>query len=430
MSQKSRNRTGAIFLIVCVMLIGFAVCGAYPSFGATSDEAQAPHQNAIATGVVMSESSASMALGETLDLTAMVTPADADQTLTWTSSFNKVLSVSQDGEVVAVGVGTATITATSAGGGFSASCVITVTAPMQDNSLDAAVAFANAPGARNHRASRSSRLPLPSYVSDKDDAEAEETEAPAAPAVSHAAPAAQARPAAPALPVEPAVPSAPAAPAISVPPVVPETPEVIEPVEVVEPVEPVENPDVEVVTPDDPEPTAPADEPAVEPVVEPDPEPVADPEPTTPADEPVVEPEPTAPADEPAAEPAPADEPADDPVVEEPAAPAEEPAAPAEEPAPAIGISKAATKVAENGIVTVNLTATGIADDTAWVMTIVFDNAKEGTKVEGKGLSLELTPELSQKFAEAQVVTVTLQVGDFTSATIYLKGTPPAPEQA
>ena len=43
---------------------------------------------------------------------------------------------------------------------------------------------------------------------------------------------------------------------------------------------------------------------------------------------------------------------------------------------------------------------------------------------------LELTPELSQKFAEAQVVTVTLQVGDFTSATIYLKGTPPVPEQA
>ena len=54
---------------------------------------------------------------------------------------------------------------------------------------------------------------------------------------------------------------------------VPDAPAVIEPVEEVEPVEPVENPDIEVVTPDDPEPT-PADEPAVEPVVEPDPEPV------------------------------------------------------------------------------------------------------------------------------------------------------------
>ena len=29
-----------------------------------------------------------------------------------------------------------------------------------------------------------------------------------------------------------------------------------------------------------------------------------------------------------------------------------------------------------------------------------------------------------------EVSSVTLQVGDFTSATIYLKGTPPAPEQA
>ena len=79
------------------------------------------------TGVTLSETQASVAVGKTLTLTATVEPEDAtDPTVTWLSSDESIATV-EDGVVTGVKAGTATITAQA--GDMTASCVVTVTAP-------------------------------------------------------------------------------------------------------------------------------------------------------------------------------------------------------------------------------------------------------------------------------------------------------------
>ena len=80
------------------------------------------------TDITLSQSSATLTEGETISLTATVTPEDADDTsVTWSSSDEDVAMVSSKGKVVAMGLGTATITATANdGSGVSASCVVEV----------------------------------------------------------------------------------------------------------------------------------------------------------------------------------------------------------------------------------------------------------------------------------------------------------------
>lgn len=70
-------------------------------------------------------------------LTATVTPEGADQGVTWTTSNNKVATVSADGKVTAVASGTATITATStADETKKAECEVTVTNPATAIAID------------------------------------------------------------------------------------------------------------------------------------------------------------------------------------------------------------------------------------------------------------------------------------------------------
>ena len=65
---------------------------------------------------------------KTIQLTASVLPAEAPQTILWTSSNEKVAKVDSNGKVTILANGTATITATSSvDKDVSASCVITVT---------------------------------------------------------------------------------------------------------------------------------------------------------------------------------------------------------------------------------------------------------------------------------------------------------------
>lgn len=79
------------------------------------------------TGVTLDKTEATLKKGETLQLTATVEPADADnKNLTWTTSDDKVATVDQTGKVTAVAKGEATITVTTANG-LSATCKITVT---------------------------------------------------------------------------------------------------------------------------------------------------------------------------------------------------------------------------------------------------------------------------------------------------------------
>ena len=75
--------------------------------------------------VSLSQSTAEMIEGESIQLTATVLPADADdKTVTWASSKQSVATVSSDGKVDAVSEGESTITASC--GGKSATCVVTV----------------------------------------------------------------------------------------------------------------------------------------------------------------------------------------------------------------------------------------------------------------------------------------------------------------
>lgn len=79
------------------------------------------------TGVTLDKTSATLMEGQTTTLTATVSPSDADQKVTWSTSNSSVASVSSTGKVTAKKAGTATITAKTADGGYKATCTVTVT---------------------------------------------------------------------------------------------------------------------------------------------------------------------------------------------------------------------------------------------------------------------------------------------------------------
>lgn len=79
------------------------------------------------TRITLNKSSASIKVGEKVQLSATVYPTNAaDKNIVWSSSDNSVASVDSRGIVTANKVGTATITAASSNG-ISATCAITVT---------------------------------------------------------------------------------------------------------------------------------------------------------------------------------------------------------------------------------------------------------------------------------------------------------------
>ena len=87
-----------------------------------------------ATGVHLNRTEASMTVGESLALMAILEPEDAsDQELYWSSSDENVLQCewgsAKECSVRAVGPGTAVITVTVPEGGFTAQCTITVEIP-------------------------------------------------------------------------------------------------------------------------------------------------------------------------------------------------------------------------------------------------------------------------------------------------------------
>jgi uncharacterized protein YjdB len=82
------------------------------------------------TSVTVSPSTASVGVGETVQLTATVNPSNASpKTVTWTTSNSSYATVSTSGLVTGVAAGTVTITATStSNSSLSSSCTVTVTA--------------------------------------------------------------------------------------------------------------------------------------------------------------------------------------------------------------------------------------------------------------------------------------------------------------
>lgn len=83
----------------------------------------------VPTSVTLNKAKATVVAGAKLTLKAKVEPADAETTLSWTSSNKKIVTVTQEGVVKALKKGSATITVTTRNG-LTAFCKITVpTAP-------------------------------------------------------------------------------------------------------------------------------------------------------------------------------------------------------------------------------------------------------------------------------------------------------------
>lgn len=81
------------------------------------------------TSVKLDKTNVTLTVGESVKLTATVSPSNAtDKSVTWSSSDQETASVDQTGNVTALKAGTATVTVT-AGKKITASCQITVNAP-------------------------------------------------------------------------------------------------------------------------------------------------------------------------------------------------------------------------------------------------------------------------------------------------------------
>lgn len=97
--------------------------------GKTASCAVTVIENVAVTGVTLSETSVSIAVGDEKQLTATVLPEDAtNKKISWKTSNAKVATVDEEGTVSAVAEGKATITVTTEDGSKTATCAVTVTA--------------------------------------------------------------------------------------------------------------------------------------------------------------------------------------------------------------------------------------------------------------------------------------------------------------
>jgi len=79
------------------------------------------------TGISLNETSSELIIGDSLTLTATITPEDAtNKEVVWSSSDENIASVSEDGVVTANDVGTAIITVTTVDSAKRAECTVTV----------------------------------------------------------------------------------------------------------------------------------------------------------------------------------------------------------------------------------------------------------------------------------------------------------------
>ena len=95
---------------------------------ATFDNVSITTGGVAVTGVSVSPTSASIAVGATQQLTRTITPSNAtNQNVTWSSSNTSVATVNSSGLVTGVAAGSATITVTTQDGNRTATSAITVT---------------------------------------------------------------------------------------------------------------------------------------------------------------------------------------------------------------------------------------------------------------------------------------------------------------
>ncbi len=105
-----------------IFLFAFAAA-AFVFAGCSNDDGH-PTVPGNVSGVTLNQFNVSLLPGETVQLTATVTPADATDAVVWQSDNKAVATVSAAGLVEALIPGRATVTVTC--GGFSASCDVLV----------------------------------------------------------------------------------------------------------------------------------------------------------------------------------------------------------------------------------------------------------------------------------------------------------------
>ncbi len=112
----------AVIALIAVIAIAIAASGS-----SNDDNKDSPDTPSVikTESVVLDSSNLSLKIGESAELKATVTPSNSMQAISWYSSDNTIVSVS-NGKVTAMSVGTATITAQS--GEAKATCVVTVSA--------------------------------------------------------------------------------------------------------------------------------------------------------------------------------------------------------------------------------------------------------------------------------------------------------------
>lgn len=108
------KRAGFRILLIAMLLFAMALAPAYA-------RALEP-----ATGITLNFTTKTITVGTAFTLVPTVTPAGANQTVTFKSSSPRVAIVYANGWVPAIAAGTTTVTATTADGRHSASCVVTV----------------------------------------------------------------------------------------------------------------------------------------------------------------------------------------------------------------------------------------------------------------------------------------------------------------
>lgn len=88
------------------------------------------------TGITLSPETATISINKTITLTASIEPANATNTaITWGSDRPDIATVT-DGVVTGISEGTAIITATTADGNKTATCTVTVTAPLPSTTYE------------------------------------------------------------------------------------------------------------------------------------------------------------------------------------------------------------------------------------------------------------------------------------------------------
>jgi uncharacterized protein YjdB len=106
---------------------GYAVKVSASRVNATTQYATVYFDVASVTGVSLDNDRLELLVGSSFTLVATVIPSNvADASVSWASSDDQVVSVDQDGNLIAKSVGSAAIVITTVDGGYTATCYVTV----------------------------------------------------------------------------------------------------------------------------------------------------------------------------------------------------------------------------------------------------------------------------------------------------------------